>query len=214
MEEKRPEAGPLAPLARRLNMKESQLRAIVYLVLLGMAGVLVVQWDRVGAGQERPVGPATPVAAPRAPGGAGAAVAAPDGLERREAEMADRLEAVLSRIAGVGRVKVTLHLESGPAQVPAMESRATTRTTQEQAQDASRRTTTEREDQSKPVMATNSQPWVLRTDGARVAGVLIVAEGAASARVAEQLSWAARTALKLLPHQVTVLPMQPGGDDQ
>lgn len=208
-----PGAGFLGPLARRLNMKEGQLRTLVYLLLLGAAGVLVAQWDWLGAGTQPP-GQATPVAAgPRAPGGSGAGAPAPgDELERREAELAAWLEGALSRIAGAGRVKVMLRLEAGPAQVPALESRDVTRTTREQAQDNSQRTTTERDSQSRPVLALQNQPWVLRTEGARVAGVLVVAEGAGQARVAEQLTLAVRTALKLLPNQVTVLPMATGGE--
>lgn len=212
MEERKPDGGLLAPWARRLGVKEAQLRAILYLVLLGTTGLLVIQWDNLAARKGHPAGPATPVAA-RPPAAGAVAAGARDDLERREADMAAWLEAVLGRIEGAGRVKVMVTLESGPAQVPAMESRATTRTTQEQAQDDSKRTTTEREDQSKPVMATASGvPWVLRTDGPKVAGVLIVAEGAGSPRVAEHLSRATQTALKLLPHQVTVLPMTTGGD--
>ncbi len=204
----------LGPLAQRLGLKEAQLRAMVYLVLLGLAGVLVIQWDRLGAAEpERPAGSATEVVAPRTPSGpnAASAPAAKDDLEQREADTAAWLETILSQISGAGKVEALVTLESGPAQVPALESRATTRTTQEQAQDDSKRTTTEREDQTKPVMGASNQPWVLRTDGPRVAGVLIVAEGAANARVAEQLSRATQTALKLLPNQVTVLPMSAGG---
>lgn len=197
--------GPLAEWVARLGLKENQVRWLAYAVAMAVIGLWAMEFGRLWETRSPAPPGATPVAAPGAPR---------SDLEAQEEAMARRVEQVLAAVAGAGRVRVTVTLASGPAAVPAMETRTTTRTTQEQAQDGTRRTTTDQDTQTRPVLQQaggTSQPWVLRHDGPQVAGVLVVAEGARSPRVREQLARAVQGALGVPAHKVTVVPM--GGSE-
>lgn len=197
-------------LGRWLNLKDRQVRAILYILVLGLAGMWIVQFDRfVGAGRMRPGPPGTLVTGPAA----GPADVTASELRRQETLLAQDLEHVLSAVSGAGEVRVQVTLASGPERVPATESRQGTRTIEEQDADGGRRKTTDQNQEIRPVMAGaggGSEPWVQETRGAEVAGVLVVAEGARSARVRYELQRAVEVALGISPNRVVVMPMGDG----
>lgn len=198
-------------LGRWLNLKDRQVRAILYILVLGLAGMWIIQFDRfLGAGRMRPGPAGTLVTGPAAtPAGVPASE-----LRNQETLLAQDLERVLSAVAGAGEVRVQVTLASGPERVPATESRQGTRTIEEQDADGGRRKTTDQDQETRPVMAGaagGSEPWVQETRRAEVAGVLVVAEGARSAQVRYELQRAVEVALGISPNRVVVMPMGPGG---
>lgn len=209
MEEKGPTSGSVLEglVGRWLNLKDRQVRAILYILILGLLGMWVIQFDRfLGAGRAPAEAPATPVSGRGASAEAGPA----SELREQESRLARDLEQILSTVSGAGRVRVQVSLEAGPEQVPALESRNNSRTIEERDPDGARRTTADRSEETRPVMAGtggSSTPWVRRTEGPRVAGVLVVAEGARSAAVRYELQRAVETALGISPSRVVVMPM-------
>jgi stage III sporulation protein AG len=165
-------------------------RGLAVLVLVGAA----LMWLGRGGGAEKPV--------------AGPPAAVPPDLvaTRPEDDRARELTAILSQIAGVGAVAVYISYESGPELVVAEEV-------------SSRRATTagDRQGQASTDMNETRRPVTLRDDAARVEkplvlvekepqvrGVVVVAEGAASAGVRYELMRAVQTALGVPAHRIAV----------
>ncbi|MCG0239071.1 MAG: hypothetical protein L6E13_07520 [Firmicutes bacterium] len=218
--------GLLARLGRLLGLKESQARSIALILVIGLLGLWLLGWDPAGTAdrrQRRPPGtyvqadlpwdtgeqqPQTAAAA-GGPEGAGA-----DSLSSYEARLARELEGILSMVEGAGQVRVLVRLAAGPTRVPAMEQRTTTRSIREQDAGGGTRQTTDADTDSRPAMATaaggGAAPFVLREEGPRVEGVVVVAEGARYPLVRAELAQAAALALGVPPNRVAVLAMTPG----
>lgn len=225
------DSGLMTYLSKLLGLKEPQLRSLALILALGLVGLWFVNWDLGAAADRRRSGPpaGTQVQATPPAAGPDLAVAAPAesgpvaGLAAVESRLARELEGILSLVQGAGRVRVWVRLAAGPTQVPAMEQRSTSRTIQEQDPGGGTRQTTDSDTDSRPAMASapdgGSAPFVLRQEGARVEGVVVVAEGAHYPAVRAQLTEAAALALGVPPNRVAVLAMAPaaptaGGDGQ
>ncbi|MFO7172620.1 MAG: hypothetical protein DIU70_006605 [Bacillota bacterium] len=219
--------GLLARVGRVLGLKESQARSIALILVIGLLGLWLLGWDPAGTAdrrqQRRPpgtyvqadlpweAGGQEPAAAPAADGPEGAGA---DSLSGYEARLARELEGILSMVEGAGQVRVLVRLAAGPTRVPAMEQRTTTRSIREQDAGGGTRQTTDADTDSRPAMATaaggGSAPFVLREEGPRVEGVVVVAEGARYPLVRAELAQAAALALGVPPNRVAVLVMTPG----
>ncbi|MDN5326860.1 MAG: stage sporulation protein [Moorella sp. (in: firmicutes)] len=133
-------------------------------------------------------------------------------------EMADQLQETLTKIAGAGRVSVTVSLQSSPLKEFATNTKTTKHSVEEKDQGGGTRVTTDSNEDATLVMARNGQgsggeaPVVSRESKPEVQGVVVVAEGAGDALVKLRLSQAVETLWGLAPHQVQVLPMDPGGN--
>lgn len=176
-------------------------RRIPGLLAMGCGVVLIIVyiWLSYGSSGE--------VAAPQAQ-----ATAPAQGVEAGELEC--RLEAILSRMDGVGQVSVMITYETGSEIVPAMSvQRQITTEEQTGADGTTQRTQQEIEDaqlasgQSELVVLTEKMP--------RVLGVVVVAEGADDLFVRMNLRQAVETVLQIPPQQVEVFPMQTqqGGEE-
>jgi len=157
----------------------------------------------------------------------GAAGVAPPGtpgaaaLEEWQTALEVRLSSVLSRIAGAGRVTVWVTLAAGPELVPL--SQETVHTTLTDERDAGGGTRTVRDEERTVQVVTDGgtssalgagaggRPLLEQVLAPRVAGVLVIAEGAGDPRVRAQLAAAAAAALGLPVHRVVVLPAAAGG---
>ncbi len=130
----------------------------------------------------------------------------------RELEIAQRLEAILSRVAGVGRVKVFLTLEGGPEYRYAGTTDRSSKETREEDNAGGTREIVEETQRSQLVLPRSSQgqeePVLIQEVYPRIKGVVVVAQGAQNPRVKESITRALQTALKLSPHKITVLPME------
>lgn len=196
-------------LTRWLGVKGPEARRLTYLLLLGGLGMLILLSDTWFG-----TGPAAPAPARgtevRVANEAAAAPDAGSDLTALESRLARDLQTTLSQVAGAGRVQVTVTLESGPAQVLAVDAKHQTRTVQERDTTGGTRTTADQDESSQTVVVHapgGDSPLVLRRERPKVAGVLVVAEGARSSRVQVALTQAAAAALGIYPHRVTVMPM-------
>lgn len=118
------------------------------------------------------------------------------------------LEATLNQVRGAGRVKVFLTLsDEGRLEVMSAETREISRSEEKEGQQ--QRTSLQDRMTRQPQVVRNGQqegPVITRRLRPEVAGVLVLADGAAREEVRLQLVEAVATALGIAAHRVAVLP--------
>lgn len=202
----------ITALAESLHLKESQARLLRQVVIGGLVGTLLILVYNVFAiprGKEVdrvPVG-ATPVVTPPAPG---------EGLSLVEADLSRQLSERLSQVEGAGRVDVTVTLQSSEEKIYGQNTVKTSRQITERDTAGATRTTTETTENAQAVMgrsysqASGDAPSVTKIVAPRVKGVMVVADGAASAVVAARLTAAVQALLDVPMNHVIVLPREGG----
>lgn len=113
-------------------------------------------------------------------------------------ELENKLEDILSRIDGAGKVRVMITYDSGTELVPAVESQITVNQT---GSSESKRPVTVSE-------GGTQLPLVLAELSPRIRGVIVVAEGASDIRVKTELLNAVMTVLGTEPSRISVFSMQ------
>ncbi|MFZ5633641.1 MAG: hypothetical protein ACOY40_12435 [Bacillota bacterium] len=130
-------------------------------------------------------------------------------MAAEEEVLAAKLQSMLEKIEGAGSVRVTVRLATSARESYAINTTTGRKTTVEKDQGGGTRTINENTDTSQLVIARDGKgdsPVVEMESASRVAGVLVVAGGAANPRVKERLFEAVRVALNVEPHRVLVLP--------
>lgn len=123
------------------------------------------------------------------------AVHTPEPEEDPAAVLESRLERVLEKVNGAGRVSVFVSLEDYGATDYAKDSKEVLR----QEQSESEHTTVMKGSGSA------SSPVVTRVASPKVKGVIVVAEGAANATVKANLAEAVEASLAIMPHRIKIL---------
>lgn len=136
-----------------------------------------------------------------------------NGLGTVEKELEARLEQILSAVAGAGRVQVTVILDSGPEHIYAQDVSKEKKTIEEKDQVGGTRTTAEVNERGNLVLVQEGsrgreEPVIVKTIRPKIAGVLVLAEGARSPELREKLTHAVETVLAVPPHKVKVLPKE------
>ncbi|MFZ5647827.1 MAG: hypothetical protein ACOY30_09445 [Bacillota bacterium] len=134
-------------------------------------------------------------------------------MAQEEEALASKLQAMLERIEGSGEVKVTVRLASSNRETFATNTTIGRKNTVEKDQGGGTRTINENTDTTQLVIAKNGNgdsPVVEMESASRIAGVLVVAQGAANPRVKENLFNAVRVALNVDPHKILVLTGEGG----
>ncbi len=149
-------------------------------------------------------------ARPRESGGDSGRVS--DLLEQAKA-IESALEEAIGSIRGVGKVRAKVTLASGPENVYAENvTRSTTSQTEILEGGETRQNTSENES-SQPVsgrFGSSETPLLERVVPGQVAGCLIVAEGASSSGVKEEIYRAAQALLGIPLYRIQVAPMKGG----
>lgn len=132
-------------------------------------------------------------------------------IEDKEMELAGRLQTVLSKIEGVGRVDVMLTLERGSEYRYANTTDSSSKQTVEQDTGGGTREITEKTDRIQMVTTRSTQgseePVLITEIYPEIKGVVVVAQGAQDPRIKESITRAVQTALRVGAHKITVLPM-------
>lgn len=134
-------------------------------------------------------------------------------MAREEESLSGKLQEMLSEIEGAGKVKVTVRLASSSREDYAINTTTGRKTTQEKDQGGGTRTITENTDTNQLVITRDGSgevPVVEQEQAARVAGVLVVADGARDPGVKASLFQAVRVALGVEPQKILVLPSKKG----
>ena len=139
--------------------------------------------------------------------------AARSAMEREEDSLAGKLQDMLSQIEGAGMVKVTVKLAASTREDYAINTTAGSKTTQEKDQGGGTRVTTENTDTNQLVLireGSGENPVVEQEQAAKVAGVLVVADGAGNPEVKANLFQAVRVSLGVEPQKIVILPSRKG----
>ncbi|NPV70864.1 MAG: hypothetical protein HPY55_09505 [Firmicutes bacterium] len=189
-------------------LRGRKLQIWARLVALAALGVLLI----VAGPLLAPGGRAKPIEEQNA----AAPAATVDGsLAALEREFAREAEWVLGRVAGAGKVVVSVRLRSGPGYLYRDNRNSTQRKTEERDTSGGTRTVTETVESYQAVMARRPQggeesPVVTGVHRAEVDGVVVVAEGASDSKVKADLFRAVQVMLGVPAHRVTVLTMKAG----
>ncbi len=215
MNEERPGAGDGTPLRegaqppiRFFNLKPKDMRAAGWLLALLAAGVVLLT-VHPGASAPALARPAVSTAGATGSATAAASLTAADPLLAEEQAIDSRLQTILARVAGVGTVSVEVDLVEGPATDYAVNSQVTD-STSTQPTGAGAQTSTQHSADGQVVLSGAGQPAVHAIRGPVVDGVLVVAVGATSPVVEEEITQAVQAATGVPAYRIVVLPAAGG----
>ena len=132
-------------------------------------------------------------------------------MDNYEENEKQTLKNLLSKIENVGNVEVKINFKSGEIKIPAIEESTQESVTEETDSQGGRRSTTQQNDGSTVVMSGNgniNEPYILQVNKPEISGVLIVAEGASSAKVKYDIQVAVSTLYGISIDKVNVYPMK------
>ena len=137
-----------------------------------------------------------------------------DELSRYARELECKAQAILSKVSGAEQVWVTITMEQGTTTDYATNQTNESRTVTEKDASGGTKSTTESKSTAQVVAmrgATDGERTVLvRTTAPKIAGVLVVAQGALDAEVRLELTEAAATLLGVPEHRILVAGTQNG----
>ncbi len=179
-----------------LQEKLQSKKAAVILVLIAFAGIILIllsEWVHFGSsGSKQKV--------------------QSDDIQAYENETGQRLETIIGRISGVGRVQVLVTAESGVENVYEQDSKSQTDSSRQQSGDGSVQTQASGTNEQNPTVVENiggGQQALLRVQKQpEVLGVVVVCDGGGSADVQESVVNAVTVALGITSNQVSVNPMR------
>ncbi|MBE6053551.1 MAG: stage III sporulation protein AG [Clostridium sartagoforme] len=132
-------------------------------------------------------------------------------IDNYEENEKQTLKNLLNKIENVGSVDVKIYFKSGEVKIPAIEETTQESITEETDSQGGRRSTTQENGGSKVVMAgdgSKNEPYILQVNKPEISGVLIVAEGATSAKVKYDIQIAVSTLYGISIDKVNVYPMK------
>ncbi|HSQ88454.1 stage III sporulation protein AG [Romboutsia sp.] len=124
--------------------------------------------------------------------------------ENREYSLEEKLKNILSQIDGAGELDVMITFESSEEIQPAFNTNSTTEKTEEKDPKGGERTITTASENRTMITSSSSDPIVIKTNEAKIKGVIVVASGASDPHVKETLYSAVQTALQISGHQVEI----------
>jgi len=134
-----------------------------------------------------------------------------DAGEEYAAQMEKRLEEILGRMEGVGRVQVMITLESSEELIVEKEAPYSRSATTESDFQGGSRTINQTEMQDNTVYRTqgnSSEPYVVKTLTPKVQGVVVVAQGAGTGNVNRTIVELVQALFDIEAHKVRVVKME------
>lgn len=132
-------------------------------------------------------------------------------LSQYERDKKAEVKSMLSKIKGIGEVEVVLTFESGEELVPAINSNTGTSVTDEKDNEGGQRKTTQNTDGETIVMAINgndTEPYILKRIEPKVAGVVVVAQGADNSETKSNIMQAVSSLFAIPNYKIKVFPMK------
>lgn len=132
-------------------------------------------------------------------------------IDNYEENEKQTLKTLLNKMENVGNVEVKINFKSGEVKIPAIEETNQESITEETDSQGGKRATTQQNGGSKVVMAgdgSKNEPYILQVNKPEINGVLIVAEGASSAKVKYEIQVAVSSLYGISIDKVNVYPMK------
>lgn len=133
-----------------------------------------------------------------------------EGTEDYETYLEKRLEDLLGKMEGVGKVQVMVTLEDNGEQILEKDERES-RTATEEGNGETARTATEVELEYTTIFVEedgNKTPYIVRMKNPKVGGVVVICEGGASSSVAQNISRAVSALFSIETHKIMVMKME------
>lgn len=127
------------------------------------------------------------------------------------AYLEEKMEAVLSKMDGVGEVAVMITVSDAGEHVVEKDESLTKNTTMENDGTGGSRSTAEQKTEEQTIYVENGSqtyPYVQKEKKPTVEGVVVVAEGAANARVVSDISETVQALLPVEVHRIKVVKME------
>jgi stage III sporulation protein AG len=134
-------------------------------------------------------------------------------LSGYETSIAATVEEALGAVKGVGKVEVKVTLEMGPESVYARNVTKSSTSSSETTSTGESRENASENETSQPVtgrFGTTDSPLVERVAPVKIGGCLVIAEGASSSRVKQDIYRAVETLLNIPMYKIQVQPMKGG----
>lgn len=132
-------------------------------------------------------------------------------IDNYEENEKQTLKNMLNNIENVGNVDVKIYFKSSEVKIPAIEENTQDQITEETDSQGGKRATKQQNGGSKVVMAgdgSKNEPYILQVNKPEISGVLIVAEGASSAKVKYDIQVAVSALYGISIDKVNVYPMK------
>ena len=124
-----------------------------------------------------------------------------------KSEMETKLQAILSKISGAGKVDVMITFYTGNEFVPAVDVNTSENNTQEKDKEGGSRVVKQTDKENSTIYEEvdgSKKPFIVKEILPRVKGVVIVADGAADAEVKANLAKATEALLDIATHKIQV----------
>lgn len=147
------------------------------------------------------------------PLGEGPSLPESDSLAQLEAHLAESIEKAVGAIRGAGKVQATVVLSHGPESQYARNIQRSKTSQSEISGSGEARENSSENETSQPVtgrFGTSESPLLERVERAKVAGCLVVAQGASSSSVKAEIYRAVQTLLDIPLYRIQVVPMKGG----
>lgn len=128
-------------------------------------------------------------------------------IETMEKQLEDKIAVHLESIQGVGKAKVLVTFYSVAIKEYARDQSVTKKTSNETDKEGGTRQTEETTESNQLVIIGNENPVLIQEKRPEIAGVLVIAQGAADPKIKEQIFDAVRTLLNVPASKINVAPM-------
>ncbi len=120
----------------------------------------------------------------------------------------EQLQAILQKIAGVGRVEVLLTYEDQGRLVVEKDESVSEELVQEADSSGGTRTTTTTRNDRETVYDSTESPYIIQELSPKVQGVLVVAEGGGNVSVKKQIQETIQALFGLESHKISIMKME------
>ena len=124
-----------------------------------------------------------------------------------KSEMESKLQAILSKISGAGKVEVMITFYTGNEYIPAVDVNTSENSTQEKDKEGGSRVVRQTDIENSTIYEEvdgSKKPFIIKEILPKVKGVVIVADGAADAEVKANLAKATEALLDIATHKIQV----------
>ena len=129
-------------------------------------------------------------------------------LEGQGDSLEKQLQAILQKIAGVGKVEVLITYEDKGRVIVEKDELVSEELVQEADSGGGTRTTTTSKNEEKAVYGNSENPYVVQELSPKVKGVLVVAEGGGNLSVKKQIQETIEALFGLDTHKISIMKME------
>lgn len=133
-----------------------------------------------------------------------------DAMQKYARQQEKATEEILSRVEGIGRVKVMLTLAASEEKVPLQNEDITEDETNETDQTGGTRSQSgyQSKRESVIIQGEEEKPYVVQINSPRVEGVVVVAQGASSGNMKTEILEAIQALFPVEPHKIKIMKME------